>query len=176
MTEEEIKQRIITITNELTVLKRTLFKNRLLDLINLKEHQLRGVSNIRFHIEQFNQDEWIIEYDYSGEYNPDIYDYEYDENKTNININTTVSFGKKDRYFVHRNDASIPLRIFRNSFKKLRIINSDYSISLDIDEQQNLIERYMTSNIPEWLALKVFDSIGYNNWDDNDVITYLSVI
>ncbi len=175
MNEDDIKRRIKIISNELSELKNSLFLNRLTELINFKNTPLPGVSNIRFHMDQ-NSNEWRIEYDYSGEYNPDVYDYEYDESKPTINIETTVSFGKKNKYYITRNDSTLPLRIFRNSSKTLIVINSDYAISLDMDEQQNLIERYITSNIPEWLALKVFYALKYNGWDDEHIITYLSVV
>ena len=68
-------------------------------------------------------------------------------------------------------------KIYRKSSKILSIINKDYNIELDIMEQTALIERYSKNkNIPEWLALKVFLSIRENEWDDESVINYFSII
>jgi hypothetical protein len=87
----------------------------------------------------------------------------------------TVVFGRNDKkYFIK---GCIKFSIYRNSRGDLRIINPEYEFDLDMEEQNDLINRYAAEqNIPESFALSVFKYISRNKWDDQSMITYLSVI
>ena len=73
--------------------------------------------------------------------------------------------------------GGIKYNIYKNSKGDLRIINLDYDLELDMDEQYSLIYRYAyNKNIPECIALRIFLYMIYNKWDDDDMTTYLSVV
>jgi hypothetical protein len=88
-----------------------------------------------------------------------------------------MSFGKnlKKRYFI--TGAYNRFRIYKNSRNILRVINADYDLELDSEEQDDLIERYSNNtNIPEWLALNVFIFMIENEWDDIDLINHMTIV
>ena len=102
--------------------------------------------------------------------------------QTNENISiehrknkTLIIFGKSKKYFIK--GGYVPYNIYKNSAGELRIINSEYDLELDMDEQYELINSYASNiNIPECLALSVFLYLADNKWDDLNLITYLSVV
>jgi hypothetical protein len=94
--------------------------------------------------------------------------------KETVEKETVVIFGKNKKYFIK---GGIKYNIYKNSTSELRIINSEYDLELDMEEQYSLINRYANNvNIPECLALSVFLYLSDNKWDDLNIITYLSVI
>ena len=97
-----------------------------------------------------------------------------DETSDKIEKETYVSFGKNKKYFIK---GCIKYNIYKNSTGELRIINSEYDLELDMEEQYLLINKYANNvNIPESLALSVFLYLSDNKWDDLNIITYLSVV
>ena len=191
MNDAEFRLYIIKLEKELKECKQKLFLNRFSKLY--KKNIQPCISNIKIDIDHKNND-WVISYEHYTNYysinnytinNAEIYDdnlnYKKQDNspspkaKTNSEEKKTIiSFGKSKKYFII---GGIKYNIYRNSSGDLRIINSDYDLELDMEEQYELINNYATNiNIPECLALSVFIYLSDNKWDDINLITYLSVV
>ena len=88
----------------------------------------------------------------------------------------TINFGKSKKYYIKGNGNN-RFKIYKNSKNDLRIINTDYDVELDLDEQYELMDNYSNNpHIPEWLAIKVFVYMNENGWSDKNLTTYLSLI
>jgi hypothetical protein len=97
----------------------------------------------------------------------------YDDDKP-IAKHSEIVFGKNKTYFIH---GGLKFNVYRNSNKELRIINVDYDIDLDIEQQSNLIKNYtQNANIPEWVALSILMYMIEHSWDDIDIIRYISLL
>jgi len=180
----ELKNKIITMEQELKYLKAQFYSLILLNLLNISNEKCisQGISNINIKIDA---DEWIISYNHlTKEYNENNYINDIDsEVETEIyEKNTNIKFGFKKikshdvlRHFITGNPNQ-KFKVYRNSKKILSIINTQYELELDIDEHISLIEKYSNNlNIPEWLALKTFLFIRSNELSDKDFISYLSI-
>jgi hypothetical protein len=189
MNDAEFRLYILTLEKELKECKQKLFLNRFSKLY--KKNIQPCISNIKIDIDHKNND-WVVSYEhYTNNYsinnytinNAEIYNDNLNYNKQANNITTDaatekkktiISFGKSKKYFIR---GGIRYNIYRNSSGDLRIINSDYDLELDMEEQYELISSYANNvNIPECLALSVFIYLSDNNWDDTNLITYLSVV
>ena len=140
------------------------------------------ISDIHLNIQT---DTWSIEYKHhTNEYNENDYNYHNDSDCeiTPLHKITYVKFGIDKKYYIKISNTSNEFKdsrfkIYRNSKKELRVINMDYDIELDVDEQYELITNYtLNRNIPEWLALLVFKNLSDNEWSDINVISYFSEI
>jgi len=192
MDENEFRIYILKLEKELKDSKEKLFLNR---LSKLYDKSLQNcISEIKIDIDQKNND-WNICYKHNTKnYSLDNYLYDLDTTnnassdiknhlyeinketveKETVEKETVVIFGKNKKYFIK---GGIKYNIYKNSTSELRIINSEYDLELDMEEQYSLINRYANNvNIPECLALSVFLYLSDNKWDDLNIITYLSVI
>lgn len=99
-------------------------------------------------------------------------------NTENKQKTTSVVFGKNKKYFIRISDENVSrFKIYKNSMNKLRIINTDYDIELDLSEQDELMNRYSSNiDIPEWFAIKVFMFMKENEWDDENIVIHLSKV
>ena len=205
MNDAEFRLYILKLEKELKECKQKLFLNRFYKLY--KKNIQPCISNIKIDIDHKNNDWVISYEHYTNNYsinnytinNAEIYDNNLNYNKQANNITTKpnnittaepnnittadadaekkktiISFGKSKKYFIR---GGIRYNIYRNSSGDLRIINSDYDLELDMEEQYELISNYANNvNIPECLALSIFIYLSDNNWDDTNLITYLSVV
>lgn len=178
MVEENLKREIKALEKQLTDKKCELFNHRLSYLVgfSLEEIYERGVSDIKFEI---SEDAWNISYTHVT----DQYDENNYINSSDSEVETTpayrksyMNFGKGKRYYIKGNNSN-RFRIYKNSKKELRVINTDYDTELDLEEQEELITRYsINKHMPEWFAIKVFMFISENEWSDENICSYLSLI
>jgi hypothetical protein len=194
--EITIKNKLKSLNEEIKYLKNNLFIHRLFTLLNMNNEELieSGVQNIKLIIEEDNL--WKITYThFTKEYNEANYNNpneDSDEDRkiteeimSNKDIHSKVSdvsFGIMDynmnrvKYYISINGPS-RFNIYRKSNNNLAIINKDFDLELDIEDQIELISRYSyNKHIPEFLALRVFLYMRNNEWDDDDIITYFTAI
>ena len=177
--ETNLRKEILELEKLIKQKKEQLFINRLYEMFEKNDYDT--ISNIKIDVNPIKNN-WIISYKFqSSDY--DMTDYLYDTIKNTDDQEYTrvssekksnISFGKNDKYFIK---GGIKYNIYKNSKGDLRIINLDYDLELDMDEQYSLIYRYAyNKNIPECIALRIFLYMIYNKWDDDDMTTYLSVV
>lgn len=178
--ENELRREIIELTALLNEKKKILFGRRFNLMIDKTDEELieLGVKDVIFthDPETF---EWNINYTITVLYDENSYNYNSDsevddepEKKTFV-----ISFGKSKKYYIKGNKNN-RFKIYKNSKKELRVINEDYDIELDVDEEQDdLIKSYsLNYNIPEWVAIKVFLFMSENDWNDKHIINYMSCV
>jgi len=175
--EEKLKNEINQLIETLDAKKNELFNLRLFNMIGKNEEDLKlaGICNVRF---TNDDDEWNISYTHEINcYNENDYINSIDSETetTPLKKSFLMTFGKGKKYYIRGNGTRF--KIYKNSKNDLRIINVDYDIELDLDEQETLIEKYSENlNIPEWLAIKVFKYMSENDWSDENIISYMSFI
>ena len=177
--EELLKKDILLLSEKISGKKNKLFLMRFHNIIDINNNYdfLQNISDIKFEIG--NDDNWSIMYTHTTDkYNPNDYNYNSDsdeeiDDKKKI---TNIKFGKKNKYYINREQSSRFI-VYRNSKKELRILNSDYDIELDLDEHVELIEKYSNNiHIPEYVAIRVFLFISENDWEDESITAYFSII
>jgi hypothetical protein len=179
--EEKITSNILDLEKKITDQKKNLSMLRLCKLLGISEQSIEslGIKKIKFDI---GVDTWNITYiHHTNKYDENDYDFDSDsEGETEVCPKTTqIRFGKTLKYYIKRPSGirSTRFKLYRNSKKELRVINTDYDIELDMDEQMELIHKYSENkNIPEWMALKVIIYICENEWQDNHIINYFKII
>ena len=165
-----ITDQIKDLQKNLVIAKYNLFMSRILTMIN---HDIKNIKDIK--IMSINNN-WTISYKCLVTYDENNYNNNEDsEVETNpASRHFDISFGKEKRYFINGNQPRF--KIYRNSSGKLRILNSDYTADLDIEEQESLISSYSFNyDIPEWFAIKIFLFMDKNDWSDENLITYLDL-
>jgi transcription initiation factor TFIIIB Brf1 subunit/transcription initiation factor TFIIB len=123
-------------------------------------------------------DEWSISYIHKTDsYNESSYKFENTPSDSKrVSKITKIVFGKNKKYYIKGNYGN-RIKIYRNSKNQLRIINVDYDIQLNVAEQIKLMEKYSEDlSLPEWLAIRVFLYMAKNDWDDENIVSHLSVI
>jgi hypothetical protein len=180
ITEAKLKAEIIYLEEQLDNKLTEFFLIRLRKMLGISEHGLKdnGVTSITINI---GIDSWVIGYTHkTDQYNENNYNCG-DESETETESKSKISkilFGHTDNYFLSGQNTHVGrFKIYTNSQKTLRVINSDYDIELDKDAQSELIRQY-TENaaIPEWVALKIFTYMCDNKWDSDSIITHLSTV
>jgi hypothetical protein len=182
--EELLKNKIQDLKMQIANFEHQLFTFRLYKLLGLTEKEMteKGVTNI---VINTTDSEFLISYTH----HTDMYDENNYVNDNDSHIETEIYkktscielgktnvLGKNSKYYIKGN-KSARFKIYRKTKNILSIINKDYDTELDIDEQTELIEKYSkNSNIPEWLALKVFLYIRENEWNDDNICNYFGVI
>ena len=135
-----------------------------------------NINGLKFY---YDDDIFYITYNHHTEqYDENNYIYNYDsEIETEPHTrHTTVTFGKKNKYFIKTGNTTNRFKIYRNSNKELRIINTDYCIELDPDDQIELLQRYASNrDIPEWLAIKFFLYMADIDLQDTDIIKLFKI-
>lgn len=185
--EEKLKKEIRTTEIHLKEMRHELFDLRLSAMIGRSPDMWAGISNVKFtgadntassNDATENSHTWNITYTHTTD--------QYDENNYNngsdsdvdtaLSSKTTIiSFGKNKKYFI--NGTRKRFRIYENSRNELRIINQDYDVELDLDEQEKLLIGYSKNkHIPEWLAIKVFLYMCEAEWNSEHIINYLSCV
>lgn len=181
LSETELKENIIDLTDQLDGMYTKLFLMRFLKIIKSSEEELLagGVSNLEFHI---TPNEWKISYDHETDnFNGNNYNYHSDsddeEIKDRIKI-SNVEFGMARKYYIKgTNIRSTRFKIYKNSKKELRIINADYDIELDLDDQYSLVKKYTNNyTIPEWVAIRFFLYMAKNDLESEDIINHFDVL
>jgi hypothetical protein len=178
--EEKLKTTILDLEEQITDHKNKLFMYRLCKLLCKTEQQIKdaNITNLNIFIDD---DVWDISYIHTtNDYNSNDYNFDIeseDESDVRLKI-SNVHFGKAKKYYIKGNGIrQSRFKLYKNSRKDLRIINTDYDIELDMDEQFELIGKYSENkNIPEWLAIKVFLHICENEWQDQHIINYLGTV
>jgi hypothetical protein len=186
--EKEIKE-LEVILNEK---KRQLFINRLQTICGRKFAN-SNISSIKINVNSGPDPlEWCISYEHkTNNYKESAYSvassnttddeeaaphvYKEDgEDNTGIAKSSTITFGKSAKYYIK---GGRKFAIYRNAANELRIINKDYEYDLDLDEQHALINKYTeNTDIPEWMAIKIFLYLSDNKWSDEDFIIHLSIV
>jgi hypothetical protein len=165
----DITQHIKEYEKKLASVKYQLFMQRILTIVN----NIANVKNVSF---TSINNEWTIKYTCLVTYDENNYNNDEDsEIETELQqISFDMSFGKNKKYFILGNKQRF--KIYRNSNNVLRILNSDYTADLDIEEQESLIASYSYNcNIPEWFAIRVLTFMEKNEWSDENLITYLDL-
>jgi len=178
--DESLRNEINALELLLKEKKHELFSMRLYNLVgkNKKELESAGIKDIKITPDIDNPGEWTISYTHTIiDYDENDYIYSADSETETIPCNKTFNmiFGRGKKYYIKGNGSKF--KIYKNSKNDLRIINTEYDIELDLEEQEQLIEKYSRNmNIPEWLAIKVFMYMIENDWNDANIIIYMSVI
>ena len=178
--DESLRNEINTLEKLLKEKKHNLFSMRLYNLVGKTKLELEsaGIKDIKITSDIDNPGEWTISYTHTIiNYDENDYIYSADSETETIPYNKTFNmiFGKGKKYYIKGNGSKF--KIYKNSKNDLRIINTEYDIELDLEEQEQLIEKYSRNmNIPEWLAIKVFMYMIENDWNDANIIIYMSVI
>jgi hypothetical protein len=182
MSEEKLKIEIAELQLVLSNKKHELFHLRLSEMIGktYQDMSQMGVSNVKFEILSDNKSlEWNISYThYTDMYDENAYINSSDSEAetTPAQKTTYINFGKGKKYYI-RGNGNNRFKIYKNSKNDLRIINTDYDIELDLEDQEELIKRYSENkHIPEWLAIKAFSYLSENTWSDEHIINYLSLV
>lgn len=177
--EEKIESEICSLKKIIQEKKKKLFMIRIKKILDIKNNfsMIEGINYINFTSEENNK--WCINYTHlTNNFDTNNYNYNIDSDiETESKIKkTNVYFGKSKKYYL-KGVRSNQFKIYRNSKKQLRILNSDYNIELDLDEQYELITKYSKNyDIAEWLALRVFIFIAENEWSDENFVTHFSSI
>jgi len=176
----KLKEEILELENQLEEKRDKFFKLRLYKLLGIAEQQLEtyGVTDLVLNI---YEDEWEIVYKYTtAQFDENDYNHGDDSNEeTEIREKTAnITFGESGKLFISgKGIRSSRFKMYRNSRKEMRVINTDYSIELGTEEQLDLIRGYTQSKkIPEWLALSVFLYMCDNEWDTENIIQYLGTV
>jgi len=171
---ESLKKEIINLEKTLSQKRSQFFRLRLFKLVNFV-----GISSIIGDIEFDIDENWSITYThYTDKYDENNYIYDSDsELETDPRPKTTkITFGNNEGYFIQGNHGDRFI-IYRNSKNILRIVNADYTAEIGIADQTELVKNYSNNiNIPEWLAIKLFLYMSENDWDDNNIKSYLSIV
>jgi hypothetical protein len=177
---EKLKEEILELESVLEDKRDTFFKARLYKLIGIPGQELIswGISDIVLGI---YDNEWTIAYKHeTTEYNENNYNYDGDsETETEPREKRSgVSFGEKSKLFLKgKGYRQGRFKLYRNSRKEIRVINTDYNFELDTEEQLQLIRTYSNDrHIPEWLALKVFLYMCENGWNSEHIIQHLGTV
>jgi hypothetical protein len=180
----DIKKRICELESELKKYRNDLFTIRLCKILNKSEEFLHshGISGMAFY---HDDNKWNIEYShYTEKFNIDDYNWHdepikltklTDKPETSYIHRSIVRFGISKKYYIEgENIRDKQFRIYRKRNNILQIINTDYDIELDMEEQDELINEYCDNyDLPEWLALTVFQHMKRNDWEDVHLINYL---
>jgi hypothetical protein len=165
-----ITDAIKNLQKKLATAKYDLFMSRILTIVG---GEIANIKNIKF---TSTGNYWVISYKCQVTYDENNYN-----NSEDSEVETSpvvkcfeMTFGREKRYFINGNQQRF--KIYRNSSGKLRILNSDYTADLDIEEQETLLNIYSFNyNIPEWFAIKIFLFMDKNDWSDENLITYLDL-
>ena len=181
-----VKREILALQDQLNKKTQKYFVDRLKRLLGKGETTLSefGVSNL--YIDNQSKDEWKISYNYMTKaYDSDAYnnldtDQERRDPVTLTDFQTTVSFGmtaNNRMYLTNCKSDDSRFKIYYKSLTELRIINREYLMELDKNEQHELMETYAkNANIPEWLAISFYLIMSKNKWRASDIMTFLSVL
>jgi hypothetical protein len=169
ITESKLKTEILHLEEQLDNKLTEFFLIRFRKMLGISNQGLKdsGVTSITINIDI---DSWVIGYTHkTNHYNENNYNCG-DESETEVESKPKISkilFGHSDTYFLSGQNTHVGrFKIYTNSQKTLRVINSDYDIELDRDAQSELIRQYTENNaIPEWIALKFFTYMCDNKWD-----------
>jgi len=178
--ESKLKQEIQELEEQLDTKLAAFFIIRLRKMLGVSEQGLAdwGITDVSISIDT---DSWVIGYTHTTEkYNENNYNCG-DESETEVESKPKTSkilFGNDDRYFLSGQNTRVGrFKIYTNSQKTLRVINSDYDIELDKDAQSDLIRQYSENkDIPEWAALKFFTYMCDNKWDSDSIIKHLGTL
>ena len=178
-----IRHEIIKLEQELEEKKNVLFYNRLLKIANKTTYDIDigGISEIDIYLPDEN--DWEISYiHHTKQFDENNYAHAEDSyEETNVKEKTTqIFFGQMDsRYYIltGENRRASRFKLYYNSDSDLRIINKHYDIELCLEEQDDLINMYCKCvDIPEWLALCVFQFICNNKWQSTHILNYFSKV
>ena len=186
--EEKLRTEIRELSAKLADMKHELFNLRLFNMLGKTEQELAaaGITDICFGINDENTDDsddsentqWFITYTHHIiNYDDNAYINNVDSEADTSPVDKTfhMSFGKNKKYYIKGNNKT-RFKVYKNSLQELRIINTDYSIELDMDEHEALSAKYMTNlHIPEWIAIKVFCHMSEQEWSDDNLINYMRV-
>lgn len=172
----EIKNKIITLDVERKRLFDILIHKRFNAFLDITDNQLKNMNITDIKISSVEQNTWEIQYLHETKYyteNNYIYNTDSETEETPYVKKTKITFGKTDRYYLK--GTKCKFRIYRNSQNKLRVINADYDLELDMEEQEELLKKYMENiHIPESTALLFFNAIAEHEWSDLDIVCYFS--
>lgn len=171
---EDLRQEIIELETLLNQKKKVLFENRLIYI----SESMTNISNIEIFTD-LNKHSWQITYTHTTDkYSNDHYLMESEQSGEieYITKTTKISFGKSKKYYLN-NDNIHKFDIYRNSANKLRVVNVDYALELNGEEQRMLIDSYVINkNIPEWFAISILLHISDNNWTDDSMVLHLGLV
>jgi hypothetical protein len=151
------------------------------------------VKNIVFKTNK-KTEEWSISYTHETKYYTSL-NYLYNESDNEVEIEnvvenvvdkeintqyrekvTNITFGNigNRKYYIN---GGIKLEVFKSSSGEIRITNPEYDYEIDIEEHRELIKGYsLNKDIPEALAINVFIYMTSNNWNNEDIIKYFSIV
>jgi len=176
---DDLRQEILTLERQLTHKKQHLFILRFYKLIKMTEKDLLdlGITNMKLCIFRTR---WEIQYDhYTDKYDENYYNHGDDSNSEAYIYakKSHIQFGLDKKYYIKNNNKPTRFKIYRNLRNELRLINMDYDIDLDLEEQYELIQKYIDDKcIPEWLALYIFMYLNINDWQDIHLINHLNIV
>lgn len=174
--EDSLKSDITLLKKILDKKTDTLFKYRFYKFIKL--HEFPNITDITFDIDiNTDNNNWSITYTHdTNNYSSSNYNYlKCNKIVTTEQKTTTITFGRNGGYFIMGNNDKF--RVYKNKNKKIRVLNESYESKLDIEDQRMLMDRYIENkDIPEWLAIYVFNCISNNEWEDEHFIIHLSVV
>jgi hypothetical protein len=177
--DEKFREKVLELQKVYFAARDELFVRRLYKMLGKSEHSKLAISSIKF--EMTDGDNWCISYVHeTAEYSANNYKLVDEEESSNSSkpLTSNMSFGiENGQYFLSGNTIHNSFKIYRNSSGLLRVINEDYSVELDIDEQIELITRYSKCiDIPEYPALRILLFMIENEWDDEDIYVYFTAV
>ncbi len=183
--EKSLREEIINLEHLISDKKRRLFIARLCAFADIEPNKLPecNIANLQISVER---DAWSVTYTHkTNHYHRCLYkpDDELDADESTqepeieyVEKESTVQFGRDKRKYI-RADRANRFSLYTNSDDELRIINKDYDVLLDLEQQEVLIHRYSTNyDIPEWFAIRIFLFMEKNKWDDKDIQISLSIV
>lgn len=182
--EEKLKAEMLDLKKKYAICKRKYFILRLWKLLKPTAENMKTIQNIKIYMQNDKSDQkWYISYlHHTDNYNVNDYILHEDSEVENEDKakDTNITFGYetqngKPKYYIKGNSQT-RFKVYRTNKKSLSIVNTDYDVDLDIDEQTELIEKYSNNNnIPEWLALKILLYFRENEWENSNIVAYFSI-
>lgn len=178
----ELRNEIIELEKQLKIKKEILFRNRLLQFLDVTEELLTlcGISDLNVEIKPDSKTDWKLTYTHTNTYNEDDYvdDIEHSVHYAPHMRTTQVKCGRSlANHYIQSNVGRNRFSVYIKNATIIRVVNKDYNIELDISEQNKLMQKYtQNKSIPEWLAIHMFLCINKHSWNDSDIVVHLSIV
>lgn len=172
-----------TLCAEITRLKQQLHEKilklrvlRLYKYINLDtDYIANGLKHVEFIDIRVKPDYWCVKYKHTTtNFSENNYIFNSDsevEEPPKYKV-TEICFGYEDnKYFIHGNKDRF--KLFISAANQIRIMLLNYEVEMDIQDHLEFWHSAMfNKDMPEFIALRMFDVMNRSTWTSEDVIQY----